>query len=112
MDQFLVLNIPTDINFDLVAICGPGWPEGDYSISIKVQIDDGEVQEFGTTQIKIPGEDFVYNAYAPNMKVSVKEEAKYVKFFVYRNEELVLERKYKVAPIFIPQETASQETVS
>ncbi len=104
IDQFLVMQLPSEAYFDLVAICGPGWEEGDYTITIKVRTDDNELYELGKTEVKIPGEDFVYNAFAPNMKVTLKEETRYVKFYVYRDEELVSQRNYKVAPLFIPQE--------
>ncbi len=104
IDQFLVMQLPSEAHFDMVAICGPGWQEGDYNITIKVQTDDNEIHELGKAEVKIPGEDFVYNAFAPNMKVTLQEETKYVKFYIYKNDELINQRNYKVAPLFIPQE--------
>lgn len=106
MDQFLVLKLPAESYFDLVAICGPGWEEGEYNVTIKVQLDDEETYELGTSKINVPNGDFVYNALAQGMKVNIKENTKYIKFYVYRNEEPVIRRAYKVAAMFIPQETA------
>ena len=106
IDQFLVLKLPAESYFDLVAICGPGWHEGEYNVSIKVQVDDEEMHELGTSKITVPNKDFVYNALAQNMKVLIKEHTKYIKFFVYKNDELIIQRDYKVAAMFIPQETA------
>ncbi len=104
IDQFTVLQLPSEAFFDLVAICGPGWEEGEYDITIKVQTDDNEIHELGKTRVKVPGEDFVYNAFAPNMKVTLEEDTKCVKFYVYRDEDLLIQRSYRVAPLFIPQE--------
>jgi len=109
IDQFLVMQLPSEAYFDLVAICGPGWDEGDYAITIKVQTDENEIHELGKTEVKIPSKDFVYNAFAPNMKVTLQEDISYVKFYVYRNEDLVIKRDYKVAPLFIPQEMQQQQ---
>jgi len=109
IDQFLVMKLPSEAYFDLVAICGPGWSEGEYNVTIKVQTDENEMHELGNTQIKVPNEDFVYNAFAPNMKVVLQEETKYVNFFVYRNEELAIQRNYKVAPLFVQQEAQKIE---
>ena len=104
LDQFMVMQLPAEAYFDLVAICGPGWDEGEYDVTIKVQTDDNEIHEFGKTRVKVPSKDFVYNAFAPNMKVTLNEDTRQIKFYVYRNEEIVIERDYKVAPLFIPQE--------
>lgn len=106
MDQFLVLKLPTESYFDLVAICGPGWEPGEHKVSIKVQLDDEEIYELGTSEINVPNKDFVYNALAQNMKVNLGEGTKYVKFYVYKDDELVMQRDYKVAPMFMPQEVA------
>ena len=106
IDQFTVLQLPSEAYFDLVAICGPGWDEGEYDITIKVQVDDNEIHELGKTQVKVPNEGFVYNAFAPNMKVTLQEDTKCVKFYVYKDEDLIIQRDYKVAPLFIPQEVS------
>lgn len=106
IDQFLAMKLPAEIQFDMVAICGPGWDEGEYDITIKVRTDENEMHEIGSTKIKIPNRDFVYNAFAPNLKVNVQENTKYVRFYVYRNDDLIIERSYKVASLLIPQETA------
>ena len=106
MDQFMVVKQPTEAYFDLAAICGPGWDEGEYNIAIKVQLDEEEVFEIGASKINVPHKDFVYNALAQNLKVAIKENTKYVKFYVYKNDELVMQRDYKVAAMFVPQEVA------
>jgi len=104
IDQLLTLKLPSELQFDLVAICGPGWDEGEYSITIKVQLDDGEINELGQTQVKVPNEGFTYNALAPDLKVMMPEGAKMMRFFVYKNEEMIIERKYQISSLFIPQE--------
>lgn len=106
IDQFFVVKLPAEAYFDLVAICGPDWEEGEYELTIKVQSDDGELFELGKTNIRIPNRDFVYNALAPDMKVRIDEGTKYIKFYVFRNEELILQRNYKVASLLVQQEVA------
>lgn len=104
IDQLMTIKLPSEFQFDLVAICGPGWSEGEYNISIKVQLDDGEINELGSTQVKVPSESFTYNALAADLKLMLPENSRNIKFFVYKNEELIIERKYLIAPLFIPQE--------
>ena len=106
IDQLMTLKLPSEFQFDLVAICGPGWKEGEYDLSIKVQLDESEINELGQTRVKIPGEAFVYNALASDLKVSIPENAKNIRFFVYRDNALMIERKYQVASLFMPQEVA------
>lgn len=104
IDRMMTIKLPSEFQFDLVAICGPGWSEGEYDISIKVQIDAGEINELGATKVKIPNEIFTYNALASDLKLMIPENAKEMKFFVYKNNELIIERKYLTAPLFVPQE--------
>jgi hypothetical protein len=106
IDQFFVMKLPAEAYFDLVAICGPDWEPGEYELSIKVQADEGELFELGNTKINIPNKDFVYNALAPDMKVRIDEGTKYIRFYVYRNNELILQRNYKVASLLVQQEIA------
>lgn len=106
IDQFFVVKLPAEAYFDLVAICGPDWEEGEYELTIKVQSDDGELFELGKTNIRIPNKDFVYNALAPDMKVRIDDGTKYIKFYVLRNDELILQRNYKVASLLVQQEVA------
>jgi len=104
IDQFMAIKLPSEFNFDMVAICGPGWDEGEYTVTIKVQLDDSEINELGQTQVKVPGYGFTYNALAPDLKVLIPDNAKNIKFFVYKDEELVIERIYQISSLFVPQE--------
>lgn len=109
IDRFVTVVLPAESHFDLVALCGPGWKEGEYKITIKVQLDDGDIHEVGANTIKIPNEDFVYNAIAPNMKIALREKNQYVKFYIYRDEELVMQRNYRIAAMFTPQQEEQGE---
>ena len=104
IDQLMTIKLPSEFQFDLVAICGPGWKEGEYSITIKVQLDEGEVNELGQTLVKIPNIGFTYNALAADLKVMIPENSKNMKFYIYKDEKLILERQYQIASLFIPQE--------
>lgn len=104
IDQLLTIKLPSEFQFDLVAICGPGWAEGEYTIKIKVQLDEGEVNELGQTQVKIPNDGFTYNALASDLKILIPENSKKMNFLVYKDDELIIERKYQIASLFVPQE--------
>ena len=104
IDQILTVKLPSEFQFDLVAICGPCWKEGEYSISIRVQVDESEINELGQTQVKIPNEHFTYNALASDLKLMIPENSKSMKFYVFRDDKLILERIYQIATLFIPQE--------
>jgi len=106
IDQLMTLKLPSEFQFDLVAICGPGWKEGEYDLSIRVQLDESEINELGQTKVKVPGEGFTYNALASDLKVTIPENAKSMRFYVYRDNALMIERKYQIASLFIPQEAA------
>jgi hypothetical protein len=106
IDQLLTVKLPSEFQFDLVAVCGPGWKEGEYEVSIKVQLDEGEINELGKTNVKIPGDGFTYNALATDLKVAIPENSRCLRFFVYKNDEMVIERKYQVASLFVPQPAA------
>ncbi|OGI02836.1 MAG: hypothetical protein A2104_01545 [Candidatus Melainabacteria bacterium GWF2_32_7] len=112
IDQLMTIKLPSEFQFDLVAICGPGWSEGDYAVSIRVQLDEGDVSELGKTQVKIPNDGFTYNALASDLKVFIPENAKSMKFYVYRNDELMIERRYQIASLFIPQEPEKQQEIN
>lgn len=107
IDQLLTIKLPSEFQFDLVAICGPGWKEGEYTVTIKVQLDDSEINDLGQTQVKIPSEGFTYNALATDLKVKIPENARILKFFVYKDDEMIIERRYQVASLFIPQEATA-----
>lgn len=106
IDQLMTLKLPSEFQFDLVAICGPGWKEGEYDLTIKVQLDNNEINELGQTKVSVPGEGFTYNALASDLKVFIPENSKSMKFSVYRDNSLIIERKYQIASLFIPQEAA------
>jgi len=111
IDQLLTIKLPSEFQFDLVAMCGPGWKEGEYSISIRVQLDEGQINELGQTKVKIPNEGFTYNALASDLKIMIPENSKNMNFYVYKDDELILERKYQIASLFIPQEPQEAQEV-
>ena len=101
MDQFVGVTLPADFLFDMVIICGPGWAGGNYDLSIKVKSDVSEMSEIGNIKVEIPNDNFVYNALAPGMKISVGNDIKTLTFMVYRNDELIIERNYPVSSLFV-----------
>lgn len=106
-DQFVAVTLPAELNFDMVVICGPGWEPGNYSLGVKVKIDEAEPQEIGNVNVEIISDNFIYNALAPNLKISVEENIKNITFLVFRDDEIIIERTFLVNSILVPKK---QET--
>jgi len=111
-DQFMTFSLPAESFFDLAVMCGPGWEAGEYDLKINVQINDEEQVELGSVKTKIPHDNFVYNAIAPNLKIALPQNAERVSFHVYKNDELVLTRIYPISTMFVQQEQAQSEQPS
>lgn len=99
-DQFLSVQLPAEFTIDLAVICGPGWEAGSHNIEIKAKTDETEIVNVGNINIEIPGENFVYNAIAPNLKLALGEGVKNITFVVYKNNEVIIERTYPINSLF------------
>lgn len=108
-DQFLTTSFPADLYFDLAYICGPNWEAGQHDISIRVDLN-GDMKEIGNIKINIPHKDFVYNAMAPNLKLTVENEIEKLDFSVYKNDHKILERSFPINNLSKQTQTVSQET--
>ena len=95
-DQFVSVQLPAEFVFDLAVLCGPGWDVGSHDIEIKIRINENELLNVGDIKIEIPGKNFVYNAIAPNLKVALGEGLSSLKFEIYKNNELIIEREYPI----------------
>ena len=61
--------MPSEFTFDLAIICGPKWKIGEHKLAIKAKGSNGKEVALGELNVNIPSEDFVYNAYASNLKL-------------------------------------------
>jgi hypothetical protein len=52
-DQFTAIHSPAKFNFDMVFICGTGWPQGEYDLTFNVRSSVNEIFELGTVKANI-----------------------------------------------------------
>ncbi len=109
-DRFTSVALPAEFQFDMAIMCGPNWNVGDHKLEIKAKSDQGNEVEVGTLVINIPNEDFVYNAYAQNLKVLLDYSVKELTFIVFDNGIEIISRKYPVLPVLVPQNSEVQKT--
>ena len=109
-DKFTSVAMPAEFKFDLAIICGPKWTVGEHKLSIKALSSNGKEVSIGDLTVDIPSEDFVYNAYAQDLKILMDYSVEYLTFVVYDNDEEILSRKYSVVPMLVPQKSESENS--
>ena len=108
-DRISVVAMPTEFKFDLAVICGPNWTVGEHKLSLKAKSNTGKELPIGELTVNIPNEDYVYNAYAHDIKMVLDYSVTSLTFGVYDNDKEVLSRKYQVVPMLVPQKNQSTE---
>ena len=103
-DNFSAVALPAEFVFDLVVICGPNWAAGEHKLTIKAKTNTDVTVDIGEITVNIPSENFVYNAMAQNLRVALDYSIKDLTFVVYDNDKEVLERKYSVNSLLVPQQ--------
>ena len=103
-DQLTALSLPDVITFDLAVLCGPNWSTGEHKLLIKAVGSNGQEASVGTLDVNIPNENFVYNAYANDLKITLDYSVENITFVVYDNEKEIISRKYSVVPFLVPKE--------
>ena len=107
-DRFTAVALPAEFTFDLVIICGPEWSVGEHQLLVKARANNGVECEVGKLLVNVPNEDFVYNAYAHDLKVAMDYSITDLTFFVYDGDREIIKRKYPVVPMFVPQKQNEQ----
>ena len=102
-DKLTTVAMPAEFHFDMAIICGPQWSEGEHKLTIKAKSNNGKEVPIGDLTIKIPNEDFVYNAYASDLKILMDYSIKDLTFVVYDNDKEIISRKYNVVSMLVPQ---------
>ncbi len=108
-DHFVAIKLPAEFIFDLAVLCGPGWKQGNHTISISFKSDDNEVVKLGDISIEIPHENFVYNAIANNLRFSVGDDVKNLSFVVHEGEDVIIERTYPVSGLMVPADETEKD---
>lgn len=103
-DKFSAVAMPAEFVFDLVVICGPNWTTGEHKLAIKAKTDLGAEVNIGEITVNIPNENFVYNAIAQNLKITLDYNIKDLTFCVFENDTQIIERKYSVTSLLVPKQ--------
>lgn len=102
-DKITTIAMPAEFKFDLAIICGPNWTVGEHKLSVKAKANNGKEVSIGNLTVNIPSEDFVYNAYANDLKVLMDYSVSDLTISVEDNGKEVISRKYSVIPMLVPQ---------
>ncbi|MBQ3310536.1 hypothetical protein IJG72_00515 [bacterium] len=103
-DKFTTVAMPAEFGFDMAIMCGPKWSVGDHKLSVKAKASNGKEINLGEAIVKIPHEDFIYNAFLNNIKITMDYSVRDLTFYVYDNDKEIIARRYPVIPMLVPQQ--------
>lgn len=110
-DKFTAVAMPAEFRFDLAIMCGPNWSVGDHKLVIKARGSNGKEVDIGNLTVNIPNEDFVYNAYANDLKIVMDYSVEDLTILVYDNDNEIIVRKYPVVSMLVPQKQEAVQEV-
>lgn len=102
-DRFTTVAMPAEFRFDLAILCGPNWSVGEHKLTVKAVGSNGKEVSIGELTVNIPNENFVYNAYANDLKIMMDYSVSDLTFIVYDNDKEIITRKYPVISMLVPQ---------
>ena len=108
-NKLSTIAMPSEFKFDLALICGPDWKPGEHKIKIKAKGNNDKEVDIGELTVNIPDKDFVYNAYANDIKVLMDYSVSNMTILVYDGKKEILSRKYPVIPMLVPQKEEKSE---
>ena len=109
-DKLTAVAMPTEFKFDLAIMCGPNWSTGEHKLTIKAKGSNGKEIEVGEITVNIPSENFVYNAYANDLKITMDYSVENMTIVVYDNDKEIISRTYPVIPLLVPQKAEETST--
>lgn len=95
--------MPAEFKFDLAIMCGPNWSVGEHKLTVKTRGSNGKEAEIGELTVNIPNENFVYNAYANDLKITMDYTVEKITILVYDGDKEIISRTYPVIPMLVPQ---------
>ena len=108
-DRFTTVAMPAEFRFDLAILCGPNWSVGEHKLTVKAVGSNGKEVSIGELTVNIPNENFVYNAYANDLKIMMDYSVSDLTFIVYDNDKEIITRKYPVISMLVPQAPKNAE---
>ena len=112
-ERLTTVAMPAEFKFDLAIMCGPDWSVGEHKLTVKARGSNGKEISVGELTVNIPNENFVYNAYANDLKITMDYSVESLTLIVYDNDNEILSRTYPVISMLVPkkQEEKQLETV-
>ena len=107
-DNFRTVAMPAEFNFDMAIFCGPKWSIGEHKLSVKAVASNGKEIDLGNATVNIPNEDFVYNAFLNNIKITMDYSVSDLTFYIYDNENEVFSRKFPVISMLVPKKQENE----
>jgi len=108
-DRFTAVAMPAEFNFDLAIMCGPNWSVGEHKLVVKARGSNGKEISVGELTVNIPSEDFVYNAYANDLKIMMDYSVESLTILVYDNDNEIISRTYPVVSMLVPKKQENAE---
>ena len=102
-NELSAIAMPAEFKFDLAILCGPNWTVGEHKLNIKARGNNGKEVDIGEILVNIPHEDFVYNAFANDVKIVMDYSVTDLTITVYDNDNAIILRKYPVVSMLVPQ---------
>ena len=101
--------MPAEFKFDLAIMCGPNWSVGEHKLTVKARGSNGKEVSVGELTVNIPNENFVYNAYANDLKIAMDYSVESLTLIVYDNDNEILSRTYPVVSMLIPKKSEEKQ---
>lgn len=111
-DQLSAIAMPAEFSFDLAIMCGPNWTAGEHKLSVKAKGSNGKEVSVGELTVNIPNDNFVYNAYANDLKIVMDYSVESLTFIVSDNGKEIISRKYPVVSFLVPQKKAEKTSAN
>ena len=105
-DKLTTVAMPAEFKFDMAIVCGPDWEEGEHKLSVKAKANNGKEVQIGDLTVNIPNKNFVYNAFAQDLKIVMDYSITELTFYVYDNDKEIITRRYSVISMLVPQNVA------
>ena len=102
-DKLTTVAMPAEFRFDLAIMCGPDWTVGEHKLTVKARANNGKELNIGELTVNIPNNDFVYNAFANDLKIMMDYSVSDLTIVVEDNDKEIIARKYPVISMLVPQ---------
>lgn len=108
-DKLSTIAMPAEFKFDMAIICGPNWTVGEHKLKVMARSNAGKEVNIGELTVNIPSEDFVYNAYANDLKILMDYSVENMTIVVTDNDNEIISRKYPVVSVLVPKKNENEQ---